>query len=156
MIEGSATSISYVLMSSHSDASWLTVIKHRPEDLRRLAQDGFRFPEAPFGQQAFRKSFTELCRGQRIGSTDRIQLLTDLFDSYTNVLDLAEGANECAPSSPDLNAPERLESLICRLAFAALQVSNPPREYGSTSHMQNSVLLMMAQTSKTLSNCSPS
>lgn len=120
------SSISYVLMSSHSDVSWLTVIKHRQEDISLLTQDGFQFPEAPFEQQAFRKSFERLCKSKRIDSAARLQLHHYLFDSYTYIIDLAQEAIECATSLQDLNAPESLESLICRLAFAALQVSNPP------------------------------
>ena len=105
-------------MSSGSSITWRSVLEDKQKELRSLSD----VPGKSLDQEGLRLGIVSLCKKQRY--RDRIKLENRYFFADRHIIHLARKVNKSAPSLQS-NPPgiEGLESLICRLALATLQVS---------------------------------
>ncbi|KAL8702215.1 MAG: hypothetical protein Q9201_004519 [Fulgogasparrea decipioides] len=108
-------------MSSGSNVSWLSVLEDKQTELRSLSEQGYPIPKGPLDRRALRRGFEQLCRKQSI--RDRIQLEYQYIDASCRILNLAKAIARSAPSLQNPPWNEGLESLICTIALATLEVS---------------------------------
>ncbi|KAL8729274.1 MAG: hypothetical protein Q9181_005065 [Wetmoreana brouardii] len=109
-------------MSSGSNVSWLSVLEDKQRELDSLSEQGFPIPKGPLDRRALRHGFEQLCRKQKF--RDRIQLEYRYIDASCRILDLAKLVTRSASNLQNPPRNEGLESLMCTIALATLELGN--------------------------------